>query len=272
MFFEAIAHSWVAKHPSPIGVVEFLGGALFGTLPTVSYRHFLGILYDAGYTIIAVPFRFGFNHDAIAHSLLSERDQIRAELQYPDHIPHFWVGHSLGCKYIVLLEAYGKIMNQPSLLIAPDISDTQDAMPLKGIASWLDRHRLGASPTRQATQVLVESSRLFNFTALLSFQQDRLAGTRAQSPLVSDVAWFAQALERQQGCLLVSQEVPGQHEEPIGVQIGRSVYRVDQNGMAVEPISMRQVESVAIAFLSQLAWRLAGNVSSSLAAKALVSR
>lgn len=28
--FQPIAHSWVAKHPNPIGVVEFIGGALYG--------------------------------------------------------------------------------------------------------------------------------------------------------------------------------------------------------------------------------------------------
>lgn len=34
--FEPIAHSWIAKNPNPIGIVEFIGGALFGSVPIVS--------------------------------------------------------------------------------------------------------------------------------------------------------------------------------------------------------------------------------------------
>ena len=29
--FKPIAHSWVAIHSDPIGIVEFIGGALFGS-------------------------------------------------------------------------------------------------------------------------------------------------------------------------------------------------------------------------------------------------
>jgi Protein of unknown function (DUF1350) len=265
MFFQAIAHSWVAKHPCPIGVVEFLGGALFGTLPTVCYRHFLQSLYQTGYTVIAVPFRFGFNHEAIAHSLLEERDQIRAELQYPNDMPHFWVGHSLGCKYIALLESQGKIMNQPSLLIAPDISDTQNAIPHAGLADWLDRHQLGARPTRQATQVLIQSSRLFHLTALISFDQDCLAGTCRESSQQSDVAWFSETLAQQQGSFLVAQEIPGWHEEPIGIPIGRAVYRLDQNGLTRQWAMLRQLEPLAIEFLFKLASRRGESIPQSIA-------
>jgi predicted alpha/beta hydrolase len=104
MKFKPIVHSWIAQHPEPKGVVEFLGGAIFGTLPNVCYGHFLHSLYDAGYTIITLPFRFGLNHVAIAEDLLSERDAVLQQLgESHQGIPRFWVGHSLGCKYIILL-------------------------------------------------------------------------------------------------------------------------------------------------------------------------
>jgi hypothetical protein len=72
------------------------------TLPHLTYAHFLNNLHQAGYTVIAVPFPRGFNHGAIAQCLLAERDAIRAELVYPSEMPHLWVGHSLGCKYIAV--------------------------------------------------------------------------------------------------------------------------------------------------------------------------
>ncbi len=60
--FRPISNSWAAIHPQPKGVVQFIGGAFFGTFPTIFYQYFLNQLYDAGYAIIALPFRFTFNH------------------------------------------------------------------------------------------------------------------------------------------------------------------------------------------------------------------
>jgi hypothetical protein len=39
--FQPLSFSWVAIHPNPKGVVQFIGGAFFGTFPTVFYRYFL---------------------------------------------------------------------------------------------------------------------------------------------------------------------------------------------------------------------------------------
>ncbi|GAB4382110.1 MAG: DUF1350 family protein [Elainellaceae cyanobacterium] len=256
MKFKAIAHSWVAEHPKPVGVIEFLGGALYGTLPTLSYRHFLHSLYQSGYTIIAIPFPFGFGHESIAKSLLRERQQIRAELNYSADIPDFWVGHSLGCKYITLLEVYGAILGQPSLLMAPDISDTKDALPFSTLAQWLDRFYLGVQPTRQDTQTLVRQSNLFNLTALISFAQDDLAGTASQSPETSDVAWFIQELQSRSGDRLIAQEIPGGHREPVGIQMGDVVLRPDFQHGIFEPLQNRQLERLAIELLAKLAQRL----------------
>ncbi|MEO0868521.1 MAG: DUF1350 family protein [Cyanobacteria bacterium J06642_11] len=47
--FMPCGHSWVALHPQPKGIIQFIGGALLGTFPTVAYRHFLKTLFEAGY-------------------------------------------------------------------------------------------------------------------------------------------------------------------------------------------------------------------------------
>ena len=107
--FKPVAHSWVAIHSQPIGVVEFIGGALFGSVPIISYDYFLRSLYEAGYTVITLPFRFGLDHESVAESLLSERDEVLQQIDdYHGGLPRFWVGHSLSCKYIFLLEAAKK--------------------------------------------------------------------------------------------------------------------------------------------------------------------
>ncbi|MBD2461750.1 DUF1350 family protein [Oscillatoria sp. FACHB-1407] len=259
--FRPISHSWVAQHPDPIGVIEFLGGALYGTLPHVSYAHFLNCLYHARYTVIAVPFRLGFNHTAIAEGLLKERDRIRAELNYPATIPHVWVGHSLGCKYIVLLEALGQLFNQPSLLMAPDISDTTDALPIPALAQLLDRYNLGATPTRQAIQTLIQTSRLFNLTALISFENDTIAGNLASSPEASDVAWFANEFGNRSGSGFIKAEIAGGHREPVAIPIGKSVLRPLYQGRVVEPMVGRSLEPLAVKLLAELNAKLNGHHS-----------
>jgi len=249
--FRPISHSWVASHPNPIGVVEFIGGAMYGMVPHLAYAYFLSRLYEAGYSVIAVPTPPGFQHGAIAQGLLHERNTIRSLLQYPSDLPHIWVGHSLGCKYISLLEASGKIMDQPSLLIAPDISDTSDALPIPALSRLLDRWQLGANPTRRDTQALIESSPFFNLTALISFEDDTIAGNGSGAIAQSDVAWFLHALKNRQGAQILWHELPGQHREPIGVKLGDLVIRPNRTKPFV-PIISRQLESLTCELLAKL--------------------
>ena len=114
--FQPHSHSWIALHPKPKGIVQFIGGAFFGTYPTLFYRPLLHKFYAAGYTVIALPFRFTFNHWQIALDLLQEHYCLRYSLIaaaqkkgyetdiYLDAANYAWLGHSLGCKYIALLE------------------------------------------------------------------------------------------------------------------------------------------------------------------------
>ena len=94
--FHPVSFSWVAIHPEPKGVIQFIGGAFFGTFPTVFYRYFLQTLFDEGYTIIALPFRFSFRHWNIAIELLKEQEALRKELStnignsfYQDKVNYF---------------------------------------------------------------------------------------------------------------------------------------------------------------------------------------
>ena len=119
--FIPLNFNWVAIHPRPIGVIQVIGGAFFGSFPTIFYRYLLRKLFDKGYTIIALPFRFTFRHWSVAISLVKDQGELleaisveaqRLGYEYeiyekpPISQPgkYFWLGHSLGCKYIALLE------------------------------------------------------------------------------------------------------------------------------------------------------------------------
>jgi hypothetical protein len=267
--FRPLSFSWVALHPQPKGVIHFIGGAFFGSLPTLCYRFLLRALYAQGYTIIALPFRFSFRHWAIAGRLFKEQEQLRslliAEAQhlgyeseiYRDPERDIWLGHSLGCKYIALLEFLSdpqwqtilrqnlgsaaaediietlssiteqpiSIQGQASILMAPDISDTESAIPLRGIARLLDSLGWGVLPTRHQTQMLIQRSQLFNLTALIAFKEDDIAGNGSPTQEgrhpgeESDVRWFFRLLQQRKPPFLFA-ELPGKHLEPLGFQIG----------------------------------------------------
>jgi len=300
--FQPISSSWVALHPEPKGVVQFIGGAFFGTFPTIFYRYFLRKIFEQGYTIVALPFRFSFRHWSIAASLFAEQSRLRPELTalaqrsgyqhqiYQDNSGYFWVGQSLGCKYVALLEFLSgdrwqeivqqcvsaqeakriesviaeivlseklSIKDQPSLLLAPDISNTESAIPIRTVAHWLDKRKLGVLPTREQTQCCIASSRLFNLIALISFEKDIVAGNlgdKNRSEEIqknSDVLWFFQQLQARQLPLLC-QELPGKHLEPVGVQVGPYVVDLNPLDKFIEPIAQRSLERVATEFLSKL--------------------
>jgi Protein of unknown function (DUF1350) len=302
--FSPVSFSWVAIHPQPKGVIQFIGGAFFGTFPTVFYRYFLQTLFEAGYTIVALPFRFSFQHWSISIDLLKEQEILRPELAkiatrleyesdiYQQKSNYYWLGHSLGCKYIALLEFLSgqewqqvanpcigseidrqietivtnagienaSILNQPSLLVAPDISNTESAIPIPAIASFLDRIGWGVKPSRAQTQCFIERSRLFNLTALISFDKDTLAGSetdRFKSAKVrqnSDVLWTIDQLKQRKFPIL-NQELSGKHLAPLGVRIGEYLIDLNPFDKFIEQLKSRQLEQCAIQFLDELAKR-----------------
>ena len=126
--FLPLNFSWVALHPKPIGVIYFIGGAFFGTFPTFFYRYLLKSFFEKGYTIVALPYRFSFRHWSVAINLVQDQENLQKNMLleakyrgydcsiYEEYLNskkeclplksdrYFWLGHSLGCKYIALLE------------------------------------------------------------------------------------------------------------------------------------------------------------------------
>jgi len=297
--FQPISFSWVALHPQPKGIVQFMGGAFFGSFPTLFYRHFLSQLFDAGYTIVALPFRFTFRHWSVSLSLLDEQSRLQPAIialaersgyeskvyRHPEN--YTWIGHSLGCKYISLLELLSgdrwqanlqacassqqaqqqvqqicdrlgnssAIRNQRLLLLAPDISDTESAIPIKPLAKLLDRLGLGVLPDRKQTLCLIERSRLFNLTAMISFDRDTVAGSiKDTDETKSDVLWLFDQLQRQH---LIQTELAGKHLEPIGVRIGNWIVDLNPFDKFIKPLWQRDLEPVTLGFLKDLQQRAA---------------
>lgn len=279
--FQPISFSWVALHPEPKGVIQFIGGAFFGTFPTLFYQHLFQELYQEGYTLVALPFRFSLRHWQIAYSLLEEQYRLRKILPdlakrsgydaclYGKTASYRWLGHSLGCKYIALLELLSGdeesvaaalpknlvgryrsnlgilnqgILNQGSILLAPDISDLESAIPIKLLVVWLKRLNIRVYPDRQQTLDLIRQSALFNLTAMISFDRDTLAGSLSDSNVeVSDVKWLSHYLQTKP---VPIQELSGKHLEPIGWRIGRYIADFNPFDKFIKPLGQWQVANV----------------------------
>ena len=112
----------IAFHHNPKGVIQFIGAFVFGSFPQRPYQFLFEQLYEKGYSIIVYPFPFNpisFQHWPVAIQILIDLYEARVEIikklvcdEAPDHqlnfyandANYYWLGHSLGCKYILLLE------------------------------------------------------------------------------------------------------------------------------------------------------------------------
>ena len=216
--FSRLKDSKVALHPNPKGVISFIGGTFFGTFPTIFYRSLLEDIFNCSYTIVAFPYRFTFDHWSAAIGLAEDRYEIQQELTekakklgygyeiYQENpnskdSNYIWLGHSLGCKYIGLLELLTdlekqdfqvdlsacvsqeeaesiikllshisldkiSLFNQPSILIDPVISDLDDAVPFESLRKIVNRF-IKVEPSRKQTYGLINKSKLFGLTSII---------------------------------------------------------------------------------------------------------
>ena len=291
--FKPIHFNWVAIHPQPIGIIHFIGGAFFGTFPTIFYRYIFKRLFQQGYTIAALPFRFTFRHWSVAIALVRDREQLRKaiaaeakrlgyEYQIYKEEPisqnpnHFWLAHSVGCKYIALLELLTELehretreflgdcvgsaqaadienslkgvdfedislKNQPSILLAPVIAGIESAIPVPALADLSKKLGLDVQPNVKETRCLINKSRLFGLTAAIAFGNDRIASNpeidRDGEPK-GTVEW----LQKHVPSIKFSKLPNRQHLAPLGFRSGD--HQIAEEIIELPRIETQQLKSI----------------------------
>lgn len=175
LHFRPVCHSWVALHPKPKGVIQFIGGAFFGTFaPSLFYRHLLQFFFDQSYSIIIYPFSFSFNHYKESFFLLREQyvlapaliEMAMAQgddpLFYLESKNYIWLGHSIGCKYIALLESadqlpeeHDQLRQYIAKLLELPLEHERNLITVDRIASQLEALRADVSRESLASRAVV---------------------------------------------------------------------------------------------------------------------
>ena len=291
--FRPIHFNWVAIHPQPIGVIHFIGGAFFGTFPTIFYRYIIRQLFQQGYTIAALPFRFTFRHWSVALTLVRDQEELRKaiaveakrlgyEYKIYEEEPisqnpnHFWLAHSVGCKYIALLELLTELedreiqeflgdcvgseqsqqienslrgvnlkdislKNQPLILLAPVIAGIESAIPVPALAELIKKLGLDVQPNVKVTRCLINKSSLFKLTAAIAFSKDKIA-SNPEIDKEGEPKGTVQWLQKHVPSIKFSELLNRQHLAPLGFRSGDS--QLADEVIKLLKIETQQLESI----------------------------
>jgi len=116
---------------SPKGVIHFLGGAFVGAAPHLTYRYLLESLADAGYVVVATPYRLEFDYVKSCDGILTKFDAVAVELaaEYGP-VPVIGIGHSCGALLQTLITSlFPDAPRAANVLISFNNRPAQSAIP-----------------------------------------------------------------------------------------------------------------------------------------------
>lgn len=106
--WEYLHGNWVLRPPSteevPRAVLHFLGGALVGASPHITYRYMLERLAEKGFLVIATPYQLSFDHLQTCDQVITKFEQMAPSIarQY-GALPVVGIGHSCGALLQLLI-------------------------------------------------------------------------------------------------------------------------------------------------------------------------
>eukprot|EP00977_Amphora_coffeiformis_P007277 scaffold1581_cov169-Amphora_coffeaeformis.AAC.13 len=116
----------------PRALLHFLGGAIVGAAPHVSYRYMLERLAAEGYLIVATPYELSFDHLTTCDTVLSRFETIAGDLARTyGALPVIGVGHSCGALLQLLITSlFPDTPRAANALISYNNKPVQDAVPV----------------------------------------------------------------------------------------------------------------------------------------------
>lgn len=133
--WEFVHGNWVLRPSSseevPRAVLHFLGGALVGASPHITYRYLLERLADKGFLVIATPYQLSFDHLQTCDEVISKFERMAPSIarQY-GAIPVVGIGHSCGALLQLLITSlFPDTPRAANALLSFNNKPVQEAVP-----------------------------------------------------------------------------------------------------------------------------------------------
>ena len=116
----------------PRALLHFLGGAIVGAAPHVSYRYMLEKLASEGYLIVATPYDLSFDHLNTCDTVLTRFESIAGDLARTyGAVPVIGIGHSCGALLQLLITSlFPDTPRAANVLISYNNKPVEDAVPV----------------------------------------------------------------------------------------------------------------------------------------------
>lgn len=132
--WEEMHGNYVLKPPNdtqPRALIHFLGGAIVGAAPDVSYRYILEQLAERGFLIVATPYILSFDHIATCDDIIGRFERIAPSLARQfGPVPVVGVGHSCGALLQLLITTlFPDTPRAANALLSYNNKSVKDAVP-----------------------------------------------------------------------------------------------------------------------------------------------
>lgn len=190
MEWREVSGNWILVPTDPIAILHFLGGAFVATAPSLTYGWLLENLAQAGYLVVATPFLNGFDHEAIAETVLlnfiQAQDYLyRSVLPPGTTLPVYGLGHSMGCKLHLLINSLWEVERAGNIYLSFNNYPAQAAIPLlEQLGQFNPTFNLEFTPSPQATLALIADDYPVSRNLLIKFRSDNLDQTRSLSEVL----------------------------------------------------------------------------------------
>lgn len=121
-----------ATQSQPRALIHFLGGALVGAAPDISYRYVLERLAERGFLIVATPYTLSFDYIATCDDIIGRFEKIAPDLARQfGPVPVVGVGHSCGALLQLLITTlFPDTPRAANALMSYNNKGVKEAVPL----------------------------------------------------------------------------------------------------------------------------------------------
>ncbi|MXY62720.1 MAG: DUF1350 domain-containing protein [Synechococcus sp. SB0665_bin_28] len=232
---------WLALPPQPVGIIQFIGGNGLAVQPQWSYQRLLRAFEAQGWGVLTWAYRLSLDHQQQADQAFLDLERALRREPGLARLPLLRVGHSLGCKLLLLAPDEGLGCGGAAMLAFNNYSAGRSIPLVNQLGPSLGFTVEFNPPPRRTMELVVERYRQPR-NLLVRFRDD----TIDQSPRL-----YAQ-LQARSGDQSQIVVLPGKHTTPASTGLRQQILGT------VEDPRGRRIKQLADQVLT-LGQRLAGS-------------